>query len=65
MLTKQEWIDRCAKRFVERAALEIKQAKEMAEVSFDQAVENERSEAKALTSSPEDACDEELTYWVG
>lgn len=55
-ITKDEWLTRCAKRLTELGGLEPEVAHEVAETQFENVGED-------LTESPEDAADEEMSYW--
>lgn len=55
-MDKEEWIRRCAARYEERAGLHCLQACDIAEACL----ENLDGD---LTENPEDAADEDLSYW--
>jgi hypothetical protein len=56
-LTKEQWIERCAKRLQEVAHLDAGMAHYIAESQL----ENLRGD---LTENPEDAADDEISYWT-
>ena len=60
MITDQkEWIERATKRFMDEAGLDEEKAKEFARVSYH---EHDRfDELSEIT--PEDAVDNEVSYW--
>lgn len=55
-MEKEEWIRRCAARFEQRGGLHLNQARDFAEACL----ENLDGD---LTENPEDAADEDMTYW--
>lgn len=58
-MTREEWIERYAKRFVTRGGFTEDQAKECAVVGYEAA-----AESGDLDESPEDMADEEMSYWT-
>lgn len=56
-MEKDEWLKRCAARFVERAAMTADEAMEFAEIELD-ALDGD------LTEDPVDAADEEMSCWT-
>ena len=55
-LTREQWLARCAARFREVAAVETPGDMELAEAQL----ENLKDD---LTENPEDAADDEMSYW--
>lgn len=55
-ITKEEWIQRSAARFKDRGGLTEEEAREQAKASFE-TVNGDLSE------NPEDAADEDMSYW--
>ena len=53
-LTKDEWIARAVKRYIDRAAVTEEDARSMAESLYEDLLPDE---------VPEDAVDEDMTYW--
>lgn len=60
-MDKQEWIDRCAARYINRAGLDKKTAEEMALVCYTQAMDDD-DDLDQFT--PEDAADEDMDCWT-
>ncbi len=56
-MNKEEWLTRCAARFATRGGLHLKQARDFAEA----ALENLNGD---LTENPEEAADEDMSYWT-
>ncbi len=56
-LTREEWLARCAARFVEKANAPEQLARDMAESQL----ENLKDD---LTENPEEAADDEMLYWT-
>ncbi|WP_264858166.1 hypothetical protein [Burkholderia cenocepacia] len=52
---KQEWIERCAKRYVDRAGLDLAMARDFADACWEMRLSDD--------DSPEDMADEDMTYW--
>ncbi|MFH5254635.1 hypothetical protein ACGTRS_25710 [Burkholderia semiarida] len=55
MLTQQEWVARCAKRYVDRGGCAEQIAREAAQAAFDNRDGDE---------SPEEAADTDMSYWT-
>ena len=63
-MTKEEWLTRCAARFLERASwLTPEEAQEQAQLCFD-AQSGEFEFSELVDYSPEACADEELSEWV-
>ena len=58
-MTAEEWIERCAKRYRERAGLDERSAREAAETCHDEATRNGDDGL-----SPEDWADEDMWCWT-
>lgn len=56
-MTKDEWISRCAARFVSRSDLGDIRAREYAEACYD------NSGAEDFADDPEGAADEDMSCW--
>lgn len=54
---KEEWITRCAKRYIERAGMPVANAFEAARVNYGETA------GLGLKVSPEDAADDDMGYW--
>jgi hypothetical protein len=54
-LSREEWIARCTARYVERGGVEEADARGFAETSWDEELYREYP--------PEDAADEDMSYW--
>lgn len=62
-MTRDQWLRRCAQRFIDRAEVDPGSAAGMAnEAAIIQQQEHGRSPGK--WDRPEDAADEELSYWA-
>lgn len=57
-LKKQEWIDRCATRYMRHGGVGETLAREMAATCWDEEQDNPTSQ------SPEDCADEDMSYWT-
>ena len=55
-LSRETWIARCAARFKKRAGVDDPTAKDMAEAQLENVNDD-------LTSYPEEAADDEMSYW--
>jgi hypothetical protein len=66
-MTREEWIDRYAKRIMDRAGWSAEEARRAAEVGADEYERYERAANNALVwgspTSPEDDADDEMSYW--
>lgn len=51
---KQEWIERCAKRYVDRAGIDLAIARDFADACWEMRLSGD--------DSPEDMVDEDMTY---
>jgi hypothetical protein len=56
-MTKDEWIARCAARFVAEAGLEAERAREFAEACF------ENDGTGYFSDDPEGSADEDMSCW--
>ena len=66
-MTKDDWIDRCAARFVKKGGMNPEQADIYARTCWGEAVKNAGSEEQALTDpawGPEESADVEMSYWA-
>lgn len=61
-LTLQEWIERCADRFIKTTGTDIDKAHYLAGVCADSQADSNGA-SMAEWESPEDAADEEMSYW--
>ncbi|MBO7866983.1 hypothetical protein J6337_28745 [Burkholderia pseudomallei] len=52
---KEVWIDRCAKRYEERGAVDSNTARDFAQACWENRLNDDES--------PEDAADEDMSYW--
>jgi hypothetical protein len=75
-MTKEEWLKRCANRFVEKAWVVRKSAEEMAQACWENVKDHllgacplteEQVLANAVSGNytPEEAADEEMSAWDG
>lgn len=55
-ISREDWLNRCAARLIERAALTREVALDIAEAQLENIKED-------LTENPEDMADEELSCW--
>lgn len=55
---KEEWITRCAKRYIERAGMPVENAFEAARVNYDETA------GLGLNILPEDAADDDMGCWT-
>lgn len=55
MLTEQDWIDRCSKRYVERGGCSEENARHLAIGAF---------QNRDCDESPEDAADSDMSHWA-
>lgn len=66
-MTREEWIDRYAKRIVACADWTPEEAQRAAEVGAYEHERNERAAGNAIVwgdpTSPEDDADDEMSYW--
>lgn len=66
-MTRQEWIDRYAKRIQDCAGWTADQAMEAAKVGAYECERNERAAGNAMewgsSTSPEQDADDEMSYW--
>jgi hypothetical protein len=60
-MTPEEWKERCANRFIERAGVDADTAKEQADLCFEFAQDGEF--CRLADYSPEVCADEEMCYW--
>lgn len=60
-MTKQEWLQRCAARYVEKAGVTQGQADDFAEVQWDILTEDNQSHED---HAPDDCADEDMEEWV-
>lgn len=51
----RRWIDRCAKRYEERGGVDSKTARDFAHACWENRLDDDES--------PEDAADEDMSYW--
>lgn len=59
-MTKREWLQRCAARYVEKAGVTQEQADDFAEVCYDaQQIET----GEIYTENPENCADEDMEEW--
>lgn len=64
-MTREEWIDRYAKRVTVVADWTPEEARHAAEAGADVYEQNERAAHNALAwENPEDEADEEMSYWT-
>lgn len=61
-MTRTEWIERCADRYMEAGGAIRESALDFAEVCADQQAEL-NGDNTAGWDSPSDAADEDMTYW--
>lgn len=52
---RDQWIERCAQRYIERARIPAEDARTFAEACWDQRTSDD--------DSPVDAADEDMSYW--
>jgi hypothetical protein len=60
-MTPNEWKERCAARYQEKAGLTDDQAKEFAEACFEA---QEGPFSTAADYNPENCADEDMSYWA-
>jgi hypothetical protein len=56
-LTREQWLERCAARFRSVAAMKPELARSFAETQLESLKDD-------LTENPEDAADDEMSYWT-
>lgn len=63
-LTKDEWLARCAARYLERVQISKEDAADYATGSLESAMEREDGdEDRALATDPAKAADIDMSYW--
>lgn len=62
-MTKEEWLQRCAIRFIERTGLTPKKAHELACTTFDAQDDPGFEFSESGEYNPENCADEEMSYW--
>lgn len=60
-MTKQEWLQRCAARFIKKAGVTQEQADMFAEVCYDA---QEITTGETYTENPENCAEEDMEEWV-
>jgi hypothetical protein len=61
-MTRTEWINRCASRYIEASGIDAERARDFANTCADQQADLNGASGLAW-DSPEDAADEDMSYW--
>lgn len=63
-MTKEEWLSRCAVRYVERGGVDPERAKEFAQACFEAQDDGESAFSESADYNPEACADEDMSYWT-